>query len=48
MEQLAVHSVAALAARSKSLEALEAELFEFRKVVDDFLKELEASEKAGK
>ena len=34
MEQLAVHSVAALAASSKSLEALEAELFEFRKVVD--------------
>jgi F-type H+-transporting ATPase subunit delta len=34
MEQLAVHSVAAIAARSKSLEALEAELFEFRKVVD--------------
>jgi F-type H+-transporting ATPase subunit delta len=29
-----VHSVAAIAARSKSLEALEAELFEFRKVVD--------------
>jgi F-type H+-transporting ATPase subunit delta len=34
MEQLAVQSVAAIAAKSKSLEELEAELFEFRKVVD--------------
>ena len=34
LEQLAVHAVAAIAARSSKLEALEAELFEFRKVVD--------------
>lgn len=34
LEQLAVHSVAAIAARSSKLEALESELFEFRKVVD--------------
>jgi F-type H+-transporting ATPase subunit delta len=34
MEQLAVHSVAALAAKNGKLEALETELFEFRKVVD--------------
>jgi F-type H+-transporting ATPase subunit delta len=34
LEQLAVHSVAAIAAKAKSLEGLEAELFEFRKVVD--------------
>lgn len=34
LEQLAVHSVAAIAARTGKLEALEAELFEFRKVVD--------------
>lgn len=34
LEQLAVHSVAAIAAKANKLEALEAELFEFRKVVD--------------
>lgn len=34
LEQLAVHAVAAIAAKSNSLEALEAELFEFRKVLD--------------
>ena len=34
LEQLAVHSVAAIAAKSNKLEALEAELFEFRQVVD--------------
>jgi F-type H+-transporting ATPase subunit delta len=34
LEQLAVHSVAAIAAKSNKLEALEAELFGFRQVVD--------------
>lgn len=34
LEQLAVYSVAAIAAKNKSLETLEAELFEFRKVID--------------
>jgi F-type H+-transporting ATPase subunit delta len=34
LEQLAVHSVAAIAARANKLEALEAELFDFRQVVD--------------
>jgi F-type H+-transporting ATPase subunit delta len=34
LEQLAVHSVAAIAAKANKLEALEAELFEFRQVVD--------------
>jgi len=34
LEQLAVHSVAAIAAKSNKLEALEAELFAFRQVVD--------------
>jgi F-type H+-transporting ATPase subunit delta len=34
LEQLAVHSVAAIAANSNKLESLETELFEFRKVVD--------------
>lgn len=34
LEQLAVHSVAAIAAKSNNLEALEAELFGFRQVVD--------------
>lgn len=34
LEQLAVHSVAAIAAKSNKLEALESELFGFRQVVD--------------
>lgn len=34
LEELAVHAVAAIAARANSLEKLESELFEFRKVVD--------------
>lgn len=34
LEQLAVHSVASIAAKSNKLEALEAELFGFRQVVD--------------
>lgn len=34
LEELAVHAVAAIAARSNDLEKLEVELFEFRKVVD--------------